>query len=100
MCFFRKYFEQRKRKKQEAIEKRYAFSRDIPASTLAWEAFLSDVNVYIDPYLVAQWQEKWSDLIIRASSYHQRPKKTTPLETETIKKIKNHRQSIQNIVAA
>jgi|GEM_PF-2777902 len=54
MVFFQKYFEQRKRKKQVAIEKKYAFRLDIPASALESEAFFSDVNVYIDPYDVAQ----------------------------------------------
>jgi len=97
MGFFRKYFEQRKRKKQAAIEKRYAFSLDIPTSTFALEAFFSDINVYIDPFHVAKWQDQWSGLIIRASSHQQRQKKKTPLEMETINKIIDYNEIVSKI---
>lgn len=96
MCFLRKFFEERRRKKDTAKRHNDTICHEINAATLEWDALFADPNRYIDAAEQDQWQKQWRHLTSGGGVLGSAKKKTAA-EKHTFDRIEGFAQRFSEL---
>ncbi len=86
MCFLRKFFDEWRRKKDDANRHNDTISTELNAATLALDALFADPDRYIDAAELLKWQRQWRHLS-SADGYLRSVKKKTAAEKNNLERI-------------